>query len=54
MTKGKITLYLDVDDVVSLQHIAKNDDTSPSRIVRHLIRTYIAQFKEQRKNAKTI
>lgn len=54
MDKGNITLYLDRDDINRLSDIARTQDTSPSRIIRQLVRDYLAQHQSARKSpAKT-
>lgn len=45
MTKDKVTLYLDTDDIELLNKIAEAEDTSPSRIIRSLIREHLATKK---------
>lgn len=56
MDKGAITLYLDKDDLDRLSKIAEEQDTSASRILRGLIRDYLAKYRklpEGRKKAKS-
>ncbi len=45
MSKDKVTLYLDLDHVTMLRKIAEAKDTSPSRLIRLMIRQYIARNK---------
>jgi len=45
MKKDKVTLYLDTDDIDLLNKIAEFEDTSPSRIVRGLIRDHLSTKK---------
>jgi hypothetical protein len=45
MKKDKVTLYLDTDDIETLNRVAEAEDTSPSRIVRILIREHLASKK---------
>lgn len=53
MKKKAVTLYLDADDIQMLTRLAdKHGDTSASRIIRELIRDYIAKHKALLKGAK--
>jgi len=52
MNKDKVTLYLDMDDINELNRIAEAQDTSASRLIRLMIRDFIAQHKDNSKAKK--
>lgn len=52
MDKGKVTLYLDKDDLKELDRVAKGMDTSPSWIIRRLVRKYLDKVKSGKSKDK--
>jgi len=50
--RGRCTLYLDKSDIRRLKEIAKEKDSSPSRIVRSLVRAYVWRDEHPRKRGK--
>jgi hypothetical protein len=52
MKKDKVTLYLDTDDINELNRIAEIQDTSASRLIRLMIREFIANHKQTTKAKK--
>lgn len=47
-TKGSVNLYLDKTDLKNLRKIAQQQDDSPSRIIRRLVKEYIKKVESQK------
>ena len=47
--KGRVNLYLDKVDLKRLRKIANQQDDSPSRIIRRLVKEYIKKVESHEK-----